>query len=201
MDRGLALGPGARRLAGGRSGGRLPGDPADAADLPRRRRRAARLPRHPIILYGHHQDVAGGFDLLAENAARVNRIDGVRWDSVGAIAAANFDVLEDGDRLDVRPLSRRIALDAAPRARTVVVREPEDALEPGALVAWSADGGARRAFGEALEVPAGATPVIRLHGAADVDPATVRVPAWRPGPKLRRAATEARDRAAALRPA
>jgi hypothetical protein len=154
---------------------------------------------HPIILYGHHQDVAGGFDLLAENAARVNRIAGVRWESVGAIAAANYDVLEDGDRLDVLPLSRRIALDAASHPRTVVVREPEDALRAGALVAWSADGGARRAFGEALEVPAGAAPVIRLHGAADVDPATVRVPAWRPGPKLRRAATEARDRAVALR--
>ena len=40
----------------------------------------------PLVLYGHHDDLAQGLDPLAEAAARVNRLGDVEWTSVGSIA-------------------------------------------------------------------------------------------------------------------
>jgi len=36
---------------------------------------------HPLIVYGHHEDVAAGLEPLADVAARVNRLGDVRWDA------------------------------------------------------------------------------------------------------------------------
>jgi hypothetical protein len=153
---------------------------------------------HPIVLYGHHQDVAGGLDLLAEAAARVNRLGAVRWTSAGEIAEGNHEVRVDGDRIVLRPYSRRLVLLADPSAGTLVVAEPDDVLGAGDLVGWSLPDGAVRGFGTEAPLAPGTPVAIRLHGAADVAAETVRVRGRRPGPKLRRVATEARDRAMPL---
>lgn len=155
---------------------------------------------HPVILYGHHQDVAGGLDLLAEAAGRVNRLGDVRWTSAGEIAASNHELWSDGGRLSVRPYSRRTVIEPPEGTRMMTVQRPDDALD-GELVAWSLPDGTRRAFGAEAPVDGAAPTVVRLHGATDVDVDAIQVPGWRPGRKLRRAATEARDRAAALRAA
>jgi hypothetical protein len=42
----------------------------------------------PLILYGHHDLLAGGPDALAEAAAQINRLGDVRWCSLGEIARA-----------------------------------------------------------------------------------------------------------------
>ena len=45
---------------------------------------------HPLVFYGHHEDLADGLDPLAEIAARVRRLGEVRWCSLGEIAASNY---------------------------------------------------------------------------------------------------------------
>jgi hypothetical protein len=49
----------------------------------------------------------------------------------------------------------------------------------------------------ALSPSAGRRLEITLHGTADIEPGLVPPPTWRPWPKLRRVATEIRDRAIA----
>jgi hypothetical protein len=154
---------------------------------------------HPLVVYGHHDDVAGGLEPLAEAAARVNRLGDVTWMPVGEIARSNHVHRRIGERIVVRPYSRRIAVDVPDGACALEVSAPAPvgALE---LHGWSVGGGEVVPFGGAAPVAPGRHEV-RLHGVADVDPETVPPPAWRPWPALRRAGTELRDRAVALRPA
>jgi hypothetical protein len=154
----------------------------------------------PIVLYGHHDDVAGGLEPLATAAAAVNRLGAVQWTSVGAMARANFALHIAGDHAVVRPFARTMRIALPPQVRTMSVEEPHDALEATRLAGWSA-GSPMRSFGTDGAPVSGASVELRLHGPDDVDAAAVAAPAWRPWPKLRRAATEARDRALPLRPA
>jgi hypothetical protein len=155
---------------------------------------------HPIILYGHHQDVADGLDLLEEAARHVNRLGDVQWISAGRIAETNQERRVVGDRMAVRPYSRRLRLSVDPSVCTLVVEAPDDALGTTELAGWSLADGQLRAFGsEARLETAGAPVAVRLHGAFDVAADAVTVPGWRPWPKLRRVVTEARDRATAVR--
>jgi hypothetical protein len=175
---------------------------------------------HPLVIYGHHEDLAGGLDPLAEAAARVNRIAGVSWCSVGEIALRSSLARLDGDRLVVRPYARRIRIAPADGARAIAVMAPRQSGAHAELRGWAVAGGPVHPFGAAVPLrglavaagpldpsgaalPAtGARPLLlRLHGADDVDPARVAAPAWRPWPRLRRAGTELRDRALPLRPA
>ena len=65
---------------------------------------------HPIVLYGHHEDVAAGLDVLAEAAARVNRLGDVRWTSLEEIARGNAGVLRDGDAVSLRAYSHTVRI-------------------------------------------------------------------------------------------
>jgi len=155
---------------------------------------------HPLVIYGHHEDVAGGFEPLAEAAALVNGLGPVKWCSVGEIARGNYSRCLQGERLVVRPHARRVRVEPIAGARTLCIEAPVS-NEAAGLRGWSVGSGPIRAFEE--DVPIGITsPIeIRLHGSRDVDPERVAAPSWRPWPRVRRAATEARDRALALRPA
>jgi hypothetical protein len=154
---------------------------------------------HPLVIYGHHDDVAGGLEPLAEAAARVNRLGDVRWTTVGEIARTNHAHRRSGDRMVVRPYSRRLSVDVGAGTTALEVRAPEP-VGPLELRGWSIDGGAVLAFGTPVELAPGRHEVF-LHGVRDIEPAAVPAPAWRPWPALRRAGTELRDRAAALGPA
>src|SRR5262249_11894069 len=57
----------------------------------------------PLVFYGHHEDLAGGLDRLAEISDRVARLGAPRWCSLGEIAATNFASRRMGDALRVRP--------------------------------------------------------------------------------------------------
>jgi hypothetical protein len=151
----------------------------------------------PLVIYGHHDDLAGGLDLLADTAALVNGFGAVQWTGVGAIAAANFALRTEVDRVAVRPFARRLRVSPPAGARRLTVEAPADGAPP--LVGWTLDGGAVRRFGDVVRID-GAACEIALHGAIAVDPSAVGAPRWRPWPKLRRAGTEARDRALPLRP-
>ena len=50
----------------------------------------------PLVLYGHSEDLADGYDVLAEAAEDVNAVGGVEWVSPRAIAQTNYAVLGAG---------------------------------------------------------------------------------------------------------
>lgn len=153
---------------------------------------------HPLVIYGHHDDVAGGLDRLAEVAAFVGELGDARWCPVGDIATGNCALRVQGDRAELRALSRRVAVQLPASVRELSVVRPPDLRDRDALAGWSLDGGPVRSFGEPASLTAGGPVAITLHGRDDVDPAGVPAPRWRAGPRLRRAATEARDRAMPL---
>ena len=149
---------------------------------------------HPIVLYGHHGDVAAGLEPLAAAAATVARLGDVRWMSLGDVALSNHALRTDGDTAVVTPYARRLRVALPAAVRSLTVARPRGA--DGALLGFSAGGGPVAPFG----CPVRATGVseLRLVAAGATDPAAVPAPAWRPWPVLRRLATETRDRAQPL---
>ena len=148
----------------------------------------------PLILYGHHDDLADGLDVLAERSSAVNRLGEVRWGSLDALAAANAHWRLEGDLLRLRPYSRHIKIDIPAEATRVVVEPP-----------WAAEG-------ETVETPSRTTPTgepfavagassieLRLRRADAVSPAAVAPPPRRLRPLVRRLAGETRDRIAPAR--
>ena len=81
----------------------------------------------PLILYGHHDLLANGLDVLAEATAAIDALGAVRWGSLAAIARAGGaeppvpSAVLRGDRVSQRPrpraLLRRLASEARDRAR------------------------------------------------------------------------------------
>jgi hypothetical protein len=153
-----------------------------------------------VVLYGHHEDVADGLAPLATAAAAVNRMGDVRWMSVGEIACTNHALRVADGIAAVRPFARRVRLDLPADVDAIQVEAPDDAMDPGALTGWSLGAGTLRRFGTSAALGAGRAVEVRLHGRDIVDAASVAGPAWRPWPRVRRAATEARDRLRPLTP-
>jgi hypothetical protein len=148
----------------------------------------------PLIVYGHHGDVADGLDLLVETAGQINHLGDVHWCSLGEIATTNVATARRGDELEVRPYAQRVVVPLPAGVETLTVvppREPEDVL-----VGWSIDGAPSCAFGSVVDSGSGPAR-IRLLPRRTVDPASVPTPAPSVWPRLRRTATETRDR---LRP-
>lgn len=158
---------------------------------------------HPMVIYGHHEDLAGGLEPLAEAAERVNRLGDVEWTSVGEIALSNYAQRSAGDgvEVEVEPYSCRLRVRPAAGARTLAVREPQPARGALEIRGWSIGNGPVRSFGAEAPLAQDGALEVRLHSARATDPGAVAAPAWRPWPKLRRAGTEMRDRALPLRPA
>jgi hypothetical protein len=78
----------------------------------------------PAILYGHHVDVADGYGVLAEAAARLNTVEGLTWSSLESIARTNSIAHSDGDVLRVRLFSRSAIVDVDPGTRALQVELP-----------------------------------------------------------------------------
>lgn len=145
----------------------------------------------PLVLYGHHDDLADGIDLLAETASWINGLGDVRWMSLGGIAATNYSARSDGDALRLRPYSRRMEVTLPDVPGPLVVEAPRDG-EPE-LLGWSSNGDAPTPFYVPADLTSGDAEV-RLRGDTELDPQLIPAPSWRPWPLIRRAATELRDR-------
>lgn len=153
---------------------------------------------HPVVLYGHHEDVADGLEPLQQAAERVNALGEIEWTSMGEIALGNYALRMEGERVVVRPHSGRMQVALPEGAGALTVCSPRDAEEH--FGGWSIDGAPIASFGEALACGGGRTVVVRLHPHDEIDPETVRAPPFSPWPILRRAVTELRDRTLPLRP-
>lgn len=157
----------------------------------------------PLVLYGHHDDLADGLEPLVEAAHNVNRLGDVEWMSLGAVAAGSYDIRVDGTTAIVRPWGRRLRVALPEGVTALVVEAPRMPDSDTALRGWRPAGapGPPVSFGSA--VPIGGDRHVRLDLAQswDADPWAVRAPAWRAWPAVRRAATETRDRLLPVRAA
>jgi hypothetical protein len=143
----------------------------------------------PLILYGHHDDLAGGLDVLAERSAAVNRLGPVRWGSLGSLAAANVRWRLEGDLLRLRPYSRQFSVEVPPGAVRVLVEPPWGS--EGELV-FSPAGAARA--DEPFAIAGSGSLDLSLHRTDAVAADAVPAPPRRPWPLVRRLAGETRDR-------
>jgi hypothetical protein len=64
--------------------------------------------RQPIIIAGHHTDVAGGMELLADLAKMIRRLGGVTWSDLQGVLRANYLQKIEGNTLRVKMYSRRV---------------------------------------------------------------------------------------------
>ena len=76
--------------------------------------------RQPLVVYGHHTDAADGLGVFSDAARRVDSLGDVRWMDLDAIARANVETFDDGDRTVIRMFSRNATIDLD-RPTTVVV--------------------------------------------------------------------------------
>jgi hypothetical protein len=78
----------------------------------------------PAILYGHHVDVADGYDVLASAAEHLSSIEGLTWAPLAAIARSNSSTRPEGDVLRIRLFSRAADVDVPAGTRTLRVELP-----------------------------------------------------------------------------
>jgi hypothetical protein len=148
----------------------------------------------PLILYGHHDDLADGLDVLAERGATVNRLGPVQWGSLEALAAANLRWRLEGDLLRLRPYSRRVTFEVPNGVRQVVVEPP-----------WNADGELVHSpqgtipAGEPFDLPEPGPLDLHLTRPDAIAPQDIPSPPRRLKPLVRRFAGETRDRVAPAR--
>jgi len=151
----------------------------------------------PLILYGHHGDVAGGLEPLAAAAARVNALGDVRWGSLGELARAGWARRTAGGTAAIRPWGSRLRIPRPPGVEEVAVAAPAAGADAG-VRGWSLAGeGPPRAFGSRAPFGAGPHVDVRLRPLVERDVAGIADPPRRPWPLVRRRVTETRDRLAA----
>jgi hypothetical protein len=154
---------------------------------------------HPIVLYGHHDDVAGGLEPLAEAAARINRMGAVEWVALGAMAEANARVRVTDSTAAVLPFANRVRVTVPDGVTALTVTAPAEGAD--AFAGWS-HGGDDAIVPFGTSVPRGADGpevVVRLRSRWETPAASIAAPRPRPWPAVRRVGTELRDRLAPLR--
>jgi hypothetical protein len=155
----------------------------------------------PLIVAGHHEDLARGVDVLAESAEDINSFGPVEWASLARIARSNFVSRSEGSRLHVRVYSRKVRVELPPETAEIVVHPPRrDKFDMEEVVLFRGSDGtsALGLLEEAHDVSAFRVVEIALVRMESLSLVQVPAPAqWRPWPILRRLLTEGRDR---LRP-
>jgi hypothetical protein len=146
----------------------------------------------PLILYGHHEDVATGLDVLAAAVEDVNRLRETRWCSLGEIAAGNFESRREGSELSIRPYSRRVRVEIPDGVEQLRVELPD--AHPGSEGERIVVDGRPLQLEEPLNVTPGASLELRLDAVDSTDVQAVPSPPINPLALARRALGEGRDR-------
>lgn len=145
----------------------------------------------PLVLYGHHDDLLGGPEVLAEAAAEVNRLGPTSWRSLGEIAAGNYETRRAGEALGVRMLSRTARVEIPHDLESLSVTVPPT-LEPRDCQLFL-DGRPAR-LDEARPVVPGSSVEIELRVENAIDATAVPAPRRQPLAIARRLGAESRDR-------
>lgn len=142
----------------------------------------------PLIVSGHHDDLASGLAPLHDIAASVNRIEGLRWGSLTEIAHAGYSSRLEGGVLRVKAHSRALTVELPADASAIAVEPPPEELADRLLL----DGGPA-SFGR--EIPLGpGRHELGITRRDPIDPGAVPMRRGRPWSLARRIATEGRDR-------
>ena len=153
---------------------------------------------HPMIPFGHQNDLKGGIDLLGEIAGRINSIGRVHWCSPAEISRMNFLSRTTGDLLIIRPFTRRLQVEV-PEGITGMFLDPPppiaDNTESVSIRdANSAEPWKTFAPGERIEIPSPAHLEVRLPPRDLLDLSAYDDPRTPVRAIFRRAVTELRDR-------
>jgi hypothetical protein len=162
----------------------------------------------PLVLYGHHGDLAGRADLLEEIASEVNRLGEVSWRDIGAIARSSFLTRREGALLRVRMLTRtaevqvpagieRVSVELGGSDAPGAIGDAKSGRESFLLVRSSGVAAAHMlASGASVEVGEGELLGIRASSKDHLDPHAVPAARTRVWPRARRLLVEGRDRLA-----
>jgi hypothetical protein len=152
----------------------------------------------PIIPFGHHREVAGGFDLLEDLANFTNSLGQVRWMDMKGIARSNYKTRTEGSLLRVRSYARVVNVRIPSSVTQVSVHRPkmDDVVKEGICIRrpGQSDQVFPQYLGEPFPVQPGADLEITSILQNQIDPSTVRQPKPRIWPLARRILTEGRDR-------
>ena len=78
----------------------------------------------PIILVGHHDDLASGFNLLEEWAQFINSFGKVSWTDVQSMSRANFCLRRTDGTLEMEMFSRKVALTVPAGGEQLCIERP-----------------------------------------------------------------------------
>jgi hypothetical protein len=152
----------------------------------------------PVIPVGHHEDLAGGRDLLAELAGTLNSIGEVQWMNMKSIARSNFCTRREHEVLHVKMYSRKILLKVPQGVNQLCVHRPwlKDGASEELTLRTATSGPASYSPYQGEPISIGSCEEIEIHAipADAIDPRTVslsRTPLWA---IARRQICEARDR-------
>ena len=79
---------------------------------------------HPLIVFGHHNDVPGGPERLRAIRDQLAALGPIRWESVQTLSCGNFMTRRDGRTLRLRLHSRRIEFDVPEGIEQLTVELP-----------------------------------------------------------------------------
>jgi hypothetical protein len=151
----------------------------------------------PAVLYGHHHDLAAGYDVLREAARWLNGVEGMTWQSLGDLARGNLVTERRGDTLRVEAFTRHAVVDVPADVRTLELRFPGNDATAVDVLLWNERAAELRSETGTLvariDMPeGGSSGALRLER---VRPPRVAVRSGvRPRPLARRGASELRDR-------
>ncbi|MGH2939437.1 MAG: hypothetical protein ACRDPE_15120 [Solirubrobacterales bacterium] len=149
----------------------------------------------PVVLYGHHDDLAPGLDLLAETQDEIAAIaPATAWRSLASISRRAYETRAEGATLAVRALANQLRVEV-PAGTDALRFEPP--LGPPSSPRLVVDGQAAE-YGQTIALAPGADVVTVDSGPAPIEPAEVPSPPRRPLAVARRIAGESRDRLAPL---
>lgn len=156
---------------------------------------------HPLILFGHHNDLADGLAPLERLAAAVGALGDVDWLPLDDLVRANVESRLAGDVLEVRLHARRAVIEVPEgvSALRVLVVEPHGEPVPETLTVGAETGvlppHAGAGWREAEPLPVSPGRVEVALGRPDaVDWTAAAAVRWRPHARARRVLAEGRDR-------
>ena len=160
----------------------------------------AALLHQPIILVGHHQDVAEGLQLLSDLSEFVNNLGTVRWSNMTRIARSHYAQRLDGRILLVRMFTRRIKVIVPEGTSHIVVERSRQKGVELRTFAWRLQSEGSEWTYQHPEKPIPVQPYqeIEIVDQIPVSPLTVgrKYRNFKFWPVVRRQLTEARDRLA-----
>ena len=159
----------------------------------------AALLGQPIVPYGHHQDFSDDMTAVKETAQVVNSLGPVQWMSMRGILETNFERRITGETCHIRLFSRRVkgAMPEGTNRLQVELAESVAGCGQDLSFEWVAGGKPGRAaglVGEPVVVAPGCNFEVRLTTPPVRFPGTGWHSGFQPAVRLRRLASEVRDR-------